>query len=384
MKRNRFRLAASMGFAALLCDAPAALAQATAPSLGEATPYAVLGGAAVSNTGPSVLNGDLGISPNGAGSITGFPPGIVNGSTHAADGAALNAQNAMTTAYNALFAQACNTTFVAPTDIGGTTQPPGVYCFGSSAAITGDLTLNAFGDPNAVFIFRMGSTLTTAAAARVLLINGAQPCNIFWAVGSSATIGTTTTFVGNILAQTSITVTTGAHLFGRALAKTAVTLDTNIVDATVCSGVGGSGGFCATTGPSITSIPSQAIPALPLNGSVTVGFTISGSVIADALGLTVTSSDNTLVPQSAMVITRGAGGARLLTISGADGRSGVATITVTVNDPAGCSTSTRFTLTLGTVPVPTLPQWAMFALSGLLVFAGWMAMRRRGTLDQER
>lgn len=374
MKRNRLRLAAGIGFAALLFDAPTAFAQATAPSLGEAAPYAVLAGSAVSNTGPSVLNGELGISPNGAGSITGFPPGIVNGSTHAADGAALNAQNAMTTAYNALFAQACNTTFVAPTDIGATTQPPGVYCFGSSAAITGDLTLNAFGDPNAVFIFRMGSTLTTAAGARVLLTNGAQPCNVFWAVGSSATIGTTTTFVGNILALTSITVTTGARLSGRALAKTAVTLDTNVIDATVCSGVGGA--FCAT-GPTITAIPSQAIPALPLNGSVAVGFTISGSVIADALGLTVTSSDNTLVPQSAMVITKGAGGARVLTVFGADGRSGVVTITITVNDPSGCSTSTRFQLTLGTVPVPTLPQWAMFALAGLLGMGGVMAMRRR-------
>jgi hypothetical protein len=390
MMRKCLRLVS--GVFALLCGASAAFAQ-TAPSLGAAQSFAVLGGSTVTNTGPSVVNGDLGLSPGT--SVTGFGGpgnGTVTGTTHVADAVALNAQNAMTTAFNALFAQACNTTFGVPTNIGGSTLTPGVYCFASSAQITGDLTLNALGDPNAVFIFKTGiagaSTLTTAPGSRVLLVNGTQACNVFWAVTSSATIDTTSTFVGNILAQASISVNNGAHLFGRALAKAAVTLINDIVDATVCAGAvppgpgpgpgpGPAPGACPTL-PTITTIPSQVIPTLPVNGSVAVGFTISGSVIADALGVTATSSDPALVPQSAMVITKGIGGARVLTIFGADGRSGVATITVTVTDPsaATCSTSTSFQLTIGTA-VPTLPQWALIALMILLAAAGFMALRRR-------
>src|SRR5205814_6054702 len=149
MLHKSVRVLSGVGFAALLCGASAAFAQ-TAPSLGAAQSFAVLGGSAVTNTGPSVLNGDLGISPGA--SITGFPPGTVNGTTFVANGVALNAQNAVTTAYNALFAQSCNTTFGVPTNIGGSTLVPGVYCFASSAQITGDLTLDALGNANAVFI----------------------------------------------------------------------------------------------------------------------------------------------------------------------------------------------------------------------------------------
>jgi hypothetical protein len=391
MKRKCLRLVSGV-LVSLLCGASVASAQ-TAPSLGAAQSFAVLGGSTVTNTGPSVVNGDLGLSPGT--SVTGFGGpgnGTVNGTTHVADAVALNAQNAMTTAFNQLFAQACNTTFGVPTNIGGSTLTPGVYCFASSAQITGDLTLNALGDPNAVFIFKTGiagaSTLTTAPGSRVLLVNGTQACNVFWAVTSSATIDTTSTFVGNILAQASISVNNGAHLFGRALAKAAVTLINDVVDATVCAGAvppgpgpapvpGPTPGACPTV-PTITTIPSQVIPTLPVNGSVAVGFTISGSVITDALGVTATSSDPTLVPQSAMVITKGIGGARVLTIFGANGRSGVATITVTVTDPSAttCSTSTSFQLTIGTA-VPTLPQWALIALMILVTAAGFMALRRR-------
>jgi hypothetical protein len=386
MKRKVWRIAVCAGFAACVCGTPAAFAQ-TAPSLGTAQSFAVLGGSAVTNTGPSVLNGDLGISPGLAGSITGFPPGTVNGSVHA-DGVSAGAQAAMTTAYGILVGQACTTNY-GPGDqnLGGLTLTPGVYCFASSASITGTLTLNAQGNPNAVFIFKTGtagaSTLITAPGSIVQLINAAQACNIFWAVSSSATIDTTSTFVGNILAQASITVNNGAHLFGRALAKAAVTLINDVIDATVCSGVGAGGGSpaaCVASGsaPTITSIPSQVIPALPVNGSVSVAFTIGGAIITDALGVSATSSDTTLVPQSALVITKGVGGARVLNISGANGRSGVATITVTVTDPnAGCTTSTSFQLTIGTVAVPTLPQWALLALTLLLALAGYVSMRRR-------
>lgn len=215
-----------------------------APSLGNASEFAVVGGTTVTNTGPSVIQGSVGVSPGSA--VTGFPPGIVIGETHAADVQAAGAQADLTTAYNALAAQGCDTTFSVPTDLGGMVLVPGVYCFASSASLTGALTLDGEGNPSAVFIFKTGSTLITASASSVLLINGASPCNVFWQVGSSATLGTASTFSGNILALTSIALNTNATLFGRALARNGeVTLDSNPVALSTCAvtdgGVGDGG-----------------------------------------------------------------------------------------------------------------------------------------------
>lgn len=205
----------------------------TAPSLGSAESFAVLGGSTVTNTGPSVITGDLGVSPGSA--VTGFPPGTVTGTIHAADATALAAQNSAITAYNSLASQAC-TLDLTGQDLGGMTLVPGVYCFSTSAQLTGTLTLNAQGNPAAVFIFRMGSTVTTASGSLVTAINGGNACNVFWQVGSSATIGTATTFAGNILAVTSITLNTGASVTGRALARNgAVTLDTNSITPVTCA-----------------------------------------------------------------------------------------------------------------------------------------------------
>ena len=206
---------------------------AAEPPLGTEQSFAVLGGSTVTNTGSSVITGDLGVSPGSA--ITGFPPGLVTGGTiHAADAVALQAQNDTTTAYNDLAGQACDIDLTGQ-DLGGMTLVPGVYCFSSSAQLTGALTLDAGGDPNADWVFQIGSTLTTASSSSVLLTNEGQPCNVFWQVGSSATLGTTTSFVGNILALTSITLNTGANVSGRALARNgAVTLDTNNVAVAVC------------------------------------------------------------------------------------------------------------------------------------------------------
>jgi hypothetical protein len=230
------RLVSLLMLVVLLAAAPfqAAFA-AVAPSLGTAGSFAVLGGSTVTNTGPTILIGDLGVSPGTA--ITGFPPGtVVGGTIHAADAVAAQAQNATTTAYNALASQACNTTFGVPTDLVGMTLVPGVYCFSSSAALSGALTLDAQGDPNAVWVFKVGSTLITGSNASVVTINGGQQCNVFWQVGSSATIGTGTSFAGNILALTSITLTTNATLAGRALAQNgAVTLDSNVVSISTCA-----------------------------------------------------------------------------------------------------------------------------------------------------
>jgi hypothetical protein len=239
MTRKSLCVAATVGLVTLLlCGASPASAQ-TAPSLGSAQSFAVLGGSTVTNTGSSVITGDLGVSPGSA--VTGFPPGLVVGGTiHAADATALAAQNSTTTAYNSLASQAC-TQDLTGQDLGGKTLTSGVYCFSSSAQLTGTLTLNAQGNASAVFIFKMGSTLTTGSNSSVAVTNGGSSCNVFWQVGSSATIGVGTSFVGNILALTSITLVTAARVDGRALARNgATTLDTNTVSATTCP-VGGPG-----------------------------------------------------------------------------------------------------------------------------------------------
>jgi len=223
---------------ALFSAAPfhAALAQ-TAPTLGAAQSFAVLGATTVTNTGPTIITGDLGVSPGTA--VTGFPPGIMNGgATHAADAVALQAQNATTAAYINLAGQKCpvSNTFGVPTDLAGMTLVPGVYCFASSAGLTGTLILDALGNPDAVWVFQIASTLITGVNSRVAIINGGQPCNVFWQVGSSATLNVGTTFIGDILALTSIALQTNADVSGRALARNgAVTMDTNTVAFTACT-----------------------------------------------------------------------------------------------------------------------------------------------------
>jgi DNA-binding beta-propeller fold protein YncE len=210
------------------------LAQVSAP-LGTAQNYAVLAGSTVTNTGASTLTGDLGVSPGTA--ITGFPPGtLLNGTVEAGDAAAAQAESDTATAYSNLAGQACTTSYDVPTDIGGLVLKPGVYCFASSAQLTGALTLDGGGNPDSVWIFKTGSTLISASSASVQLINRAQQCKVFWQVGSSATFGTGTSFVGSVLASTSITLNSGAVLAGRALAiNGAVTLDDNTVSFSACS-----------------------------------------------------------------------------------------------------------------------------------------------------
>jgi hypothetical protein len=194
--------------------------------LGAANTFAVLAGSTVTSTGGSTVNGDLGISPGST--LTGAP--TVNGATHLADPAAAQAQLDLTTAYNDAAGRTVGAITVAG-NLGGQTLTPGLYKSTSTLAISsGDLTLDAQGDANAVFIFQMGSTLTTTAGRQVILSGGAKAANVFWQVGSSATLGTTSVFKGNILALTSITVTTGATVEGRLLARNgAVTLDANVV-----------------------------------------------------------------------------------------------------------------------------------------------------------
>jgi hypothetical protein len=223
--------------AAVFLTAAQALA-ATAPSMGAAAPFAVLGSSTVTCTGASTITGDVGVWSGSA--ITGFPPCALTGTLHAGDGVAMHAQADAATAYTELAGATCPAANdLTGMDLGGLTLAPGVYCFSSSAQLTGTLTLSGSG----VYIFQIGSTLTTASNSAVV-IAGAGPCtassNVFWQVGSSATLGTGTTFAGNILALASITMTTGASLDGRAIALNgAVTMDSNAI--TTCGETTGGG-----------------------------------------------------------------------------------------------------------------------------------------------
>jgi hypothetical protein len=199
----------------------------SAPSLGAAASFGVLAGSSVVNTGgTTILEGDLGVAPGLA--ISGFPPGqMLGGAVYAGNANAPQAQSDVAAAYVLLADDAC-TQDLTGHDLGGLTLTQGVYCFSSDAPLTGTLVLDAQGDPAAVFVFQVGSDLTTASNASVVLANGGQFCRVFWQIGASATLGADTAFAGSILATTNITLETGASVTGRALARNgAVTMDTN-------------------------------------------------------------------------------------------------------------------------------------------------------------
>ena len=235
---NRFHQSpatAGLAVAAVLAlgIVPAA-AQAAPVNLATANPFVVLGGAEVTNTGPSVLKGALGVSPGT--SLTGFAlPATVLGATHDNDAVASQAQADLTNAFGVAGGQAVPPgNELTGIDLGGLTLTPGAYNYSSSAQLTGQLTLDAQGNPNAQFVFIIGSTLTTASASSVKLINGASPCNVYWRIGSSATFGTTTQFQGNVLAHQDISVNEGVHVDGRLLAGRGITLINDVLDNSQC------------------------------------------------------------------------------------------------------------------------------------------------------
>src|ERR1700730_1822070 len=235
-----------LGLLSTLLFASTALGAPATAGLGSAGSFSVLGGSTVTNTGPTTMFGDLGLSPGS--SVTGAPH--VLGQTHVDDAVAIGAKNALTTGYNDAASRPSNGS--AGTDLSGQTFLPGVRTASSSLLLSsGSVTLDAQGDPNAVFIFQIGSTLITGSSTTVLLVNGAQACNVFWQVGSSATLGTGTRFVGTNMASASITANTAATIHGRLLAQTAaVTMDTNTITTSNCaSSATGSGGGTETTTP---------------------------------------------------------------------------------------------------------------------------------------
>jgi Ice-binding-like len=247
-------VASSMAAAAVATGGLAQAAQAPV-GLGAAASFAVLAGTTVTNTGPSTIGGAVGVSPGTA--VTGFPPGTVsNGAIHAADVAAGQAQAAVTTAYIDAAGRSSSGTVSA--DLGGQTLIPGVYT-GGALALNGTLTLNAQGNPSAVFVFQGASSLITGSGSRVVLTGGATACNVFWQVGSSATLGTNSVFVGTVLALTSVSATTGASVSGRLLARNgAVTLDSNAVATPVCGAVAPTGTATATASVSATGTATTA------------------------------------------------------------------------------------------------------------------------------
>jgi hypothetical protein len=245
-----------LGLLSMLLLASSAQGATATVGLGTAASFSVLGASTVTNTGPTTMFGDLGLSPGS--SVTGAPQ--VLGQTHVDDAVAIGAKNDLTTAYNDAAGRPASGS--AGTELAGQTFLPGVRSASSSLLLSsGSVTLDAQGDPNAVFIFQIGSTLITGSGTSVRLVNGAQACNVFWQVGSSATLGTGTRFVGTIMALATITANTAATIHGRLLAQTAaVNLDTNTITTSNCaSSASGSGGGVETTTPAEAAKLAEAI-----------------------------------------------------------------------------------------------------------------------------
>jgi len=339
----------------------------TAPAMGTARNFAVLGASTVTNTGPSSIIGDVGVSPGSA--ITGFPPGTVAGTIHAADAVAAQAQVDAAAAYNVLAGETCTSNLTGQ-NLGGLTLTPGVYCFNTSAQLTGILNLNASGDPNAVFVFLIGSTLTTSSNSAVI-VSGGSPCGVYFQVGSSATLGTSTQFSGNIFALTSITANTGASVSGGSYALNgAVTLDSNA--ATACQGtlqvckVAGSGvvvgtNFSFSVGGTPLTVPAGAAP----------GGSCSTALVVPALPATITetipsgtvlASVSTLPGAGLLISSDLAAGSALVTVN--PGGQTIATFVNTIPPPpttgflqickiagSGVTIGTNFTFNVAGTPV---------------------------------
>lgn len=369
--------------AVLMVGTPANAAIVATVSLGTSTNYAVLGASTVTNTGDSTLAGSLGLWPGT--SITGFPPGLVlaPGTTDTTNAAAQQAQSALTAAY--VDAEGRPLTANTPADLANLTLQAGVYAGPdkSPLSLTGPLTLDGGGDRRSVFIFQTSSTLITGSSSTVGLINGAQECNVFWQVGSSATLGSSSTFAGNILALTSITVNNGVTVRGRALARNgAVTLDDDTFTRPTCALVppsttttGGSGttttttpGGTATTTPGSDTTTSPGGDATTNPGSDTTTTpggdttTTPGGDATTPAGTMMTPGGTTTTPGSDATTTPGGDATNT---SGGDATTAAGGVTTT--ETGGGGTPTELARTgFGALQLLGIGAWAL-AAGGLAI-----------------
>jgi len=377
-RRGTAAVAISLGLGLAVLPALAASAATTIDgpvNLGTATSFGVLGASTVTNTGSSVITGDLGVAPGT--SITGFPPGLVGGTFNQTTALAVQAQTDLTTAYNVAASLTPLTSGLA--DLTGQSLTPGVYS-GQELSLTGDLTLA--GTAESVWVFQAASTLITGSASRIILTGGASSCNVFWQVGSSATLGTASEFVGTIMANQSITATTAATIEGRLLADNgAVTLDSNVI--TQPAGCDDATDTVVTTSPSITSAAptATAVAGTPYSSTVTasgspvVTYTVTSGALPTGLTLNPTTGEITGTPTTP--------GTYVFTVSAGNGTPPDAAVeyTITVAPPTVPGTPG----TPGLPPVVTVaavgagaPELAatgtellpMVALSGALLALG--------------
>jgi fibronectin-binding autotransporter adhesin len=344
-------------------------------SLGAAENFAVLGNTTVTNTGATAINGSLGLNPGT--SVTGFPPGTVtNGTIQINTAQAIQGQADAFTAYMSVAGEAF-TTDLTGMNLGGLTLTPGTYHFNTSAQLTGTLTLNTEGDPDAAFHFQIGSTLTAATSSAIVLLglNGTPEQNIFWQVGSSATLGVNSSFDGNIIADTSITLDAGASLNGRALALNgAVTLDTNAINAQipvpVIGGTYWNGGASNLWSGVNWSPDATGATTSTLNANADVVFSVTGIVPQNQnTNLDVDTTISSLTVNDPVAVT--ISGAHLLTIDGSGVNTGI-----TINSGAGLTTINSNVTLAGLSQTVTVDNTAGLVING--VVAGTVGLDKAG------
>jgi len=337
-------------FVAALTESQPVSAQAPV-NLGQAFDFGVLAGSGITNTGPTTIIGDVGSLPTAT--ITGFGSVTLTGTNHAGDGVTFVGKTDLLAAYGDAAGRLPTITYAPIFDLGGLILTPGVHTGTSSFGITGSLTLDAQGNPNAVWIFQTVSTLTTSVGSMINLIGGAQPGNIFWQVGSSATIGVNSIFSGTIMAATSITLDTGASIDGRALALNgAVTMDSNTIHVvplligpthwlgatdgqwtSVGNWASDSAGSAAGLIPSVANdITFSATGAAHQSSTLGANFAINTLTINDTAAVTIAGANTlSLGGNAAITVNTGAG---LLTVASNLAFTG-ATPTVNVSNTAG-------------------------------------------------